>query len=493
MIRVAGVGKGIAGRVRLAFIALLLVVITAACEARVEVEIEVREDGSGIIVVGMGLDPAAMERIPDLEQQLRTSDLSAAGWLIDPPAPDARGVTWVRVSKPFDDAAGANAILDEITGADGPLSTLTLERTDAFAESSWQLTGNLDVTTGVEAFLDESVAELLGGDATGGQLAKIEAELGQPAEEMVDFELLVGLPGAERQTVELDLASGKPQTVNLTSAVRRSQPWLVVGAGAFMVLVAILMAFGTMIRYRRGSGVDSEEFAEGESSPESLGEPGNLEFVLLDAYGVLLDSVDPVDQVLIPFLWEAGCILDDAAIRRLHSEAAAGRITTAKFWEACGLPGPGGAHEEFMMYRFRLRPGARDFVERMRERGVHVVVISNDPRAWGDRLASLCDLGDGLDSWITSEEAGARFPEATALASVAKRLGVDPHHCLVFDDDVTSLDTARSASFGTVLFEPDVHVARSPRHPTVRSFDNLDVAPRERVPGAGHPRTPFLC
>lgn len=460
----------------------MLAVALGACEVQVELDVEVREDGAGLVVVGVGLDEQALARVPDLAEQLRAADLQASGWLLDPPAPDADGITWVRVSKPFDDAEGATAILDEVTGPDGPLSALELVRSDSFGRSSWALQGEVDLSGGVEAFLDESLAALLDGDASGGQLATIEAELGRAPEEMVTLNITSALPGASAQTVEVDVAGRETTPVRIESAVVRSQSWALLVGGAGLLVLAGLVALVAVLRARRGDvvEVDDDEAAAAALGPPT-GPPGALEVVLLSAHGAVFDCTDEVRDQLVPFLWEAGCPAEEAKIRQRYVEATLGKVTSEAFWSGVGLDGDSAAHEEFLLYRHQLQPGVRAFVARMQQRGVRVVVIANDVQSWGERAAVLTDLAGDVEGWITSAELQTRFPASGAFAVVARRLGVQHRRCLVISQDLEWLDTARAVGFATAWYEPDVHMAESKRHPTVRSYDLLDVAPREGV------------
>ena len=49
-------------------VALLAVVLLAACQVRTEVAVDVGEDGSGTVTVSVGLDPDAASRVPGLAE-----------------------------------------------------------------------------------------------------------------------------------------------------------------------------------------------------------------------------------------------------------------------------------------------------------------------------------------------------------------------------------------------------------------------------------------
>ena len=92
------------------------------------------------------------------------------------------------------------------------------------------------------------LAQTLGGDGSGGLVAKIEAEEGRPVGEMVDVSMTVDLPGAD-ETVSGALGLG-PQPIDVSSSENHlfSLAWKLLVAG-LVVLTAVVV--GLRIRARR--------------------------------------------------------------------------------------------------------------------------------------------------------------------------------------------------------------------------------------------------
>ena len=94
----------------------------ASCRLDAAVDVFVEDDGRGTVEVAATVDPDALERIGgDLGAVLEADDLEAAGWEVSISEP-----TEVRLRRPFDDAAEANAILAGLSGPDGPLRGLAV-------------------------------------------------------------------------------------------------------------------------------------------------------------------------------------------------------------------------------------------------------------------------------------------------------------------------------------------------------------------------------
>ncbi len=156
------------GRARAVVVACAAVVVLAlatGCEMRVEVAVDVESGGAGSVVVSVGFDDAAVERLGDPAEALALDDLVAVGWSLEPIERNDEGVTWVRMSRTFDDPAGFSAVLDEVAGAGGPLtgSSVSVER--GLVNTTTALVGVVDLSAGLAPFADADLTTATGGVA----------------------------------------------------------------------------------------------------------------------------------------------------------------------------------------------------------------------------------------------------------------------------------------------------------------------------------------
>jgi hypothetical protein len=178
-----------------ALAALVALLALAGCEVRTEVGIEVAEDGSGVVRVAVGLDADAVERVPNLADELRTDDLEATGWEIAGPAEEADGFTWVRASKPFATPEAAASVLGELAVRGGPFRDFVVARDRSYARTSYRFEGTIDFEGGLERFGDEALAGALDGEPLGEDVAAIEERIGRAIDEAFTFRVAVRLPG----------------------------------------------------------------------------------------------------------------------------------------------------------------------------------------------------------------------------------------------------------------------------------------------------------
>lgn len=239
--------------------AVALVLATAGCQLDVNVGFDVEDDGSGVVRVAVGLDDDAMQRVPELAEQLEVDDLVDAGWTITGPAADGDGRTWIRASKPFASPEEAGAVLAELSGDAGPFRDFRVERERSFLAETWRFGGVVDLSAGLEGFSDDALRERLDGTSFGVGTAELERRAGRALDRVFTFRVASELPGSVSSNAPLDVEGGPVWTPTLGEQVSLSAEgrvvdtarvaWLAVAAGAFVALLGVL--FRRVRRRRR--------------------------------------------------------------------------------------------------------------------------------------------------------------------------------------------------------------------------------------------------
>ncbi len=151
-------------------------------------------DGSGQVRATVALDPAAAAVAPDLADQLRVEDLEAAGWRVEAPPPDKDGRRQLQAVKSFSSPEGAARAVEELAGPAGPFREFALAQDRSFFKTRTRLAGTVDLSGGLEAFIDPGLRQQL----AGADVATIERQLGVTAAEAFRFEVEARLPGQAR-------------------------------------------------------------------------------------------------------------------------------------------------------------------------------------------------------------------------------------------------------------------------------------------------------
>jgi hypothetical protein len=239
---------------------LMLVALLAGCRMQLDTTIVIDDDGSGTVTQAVGLDPAALARIGDLERQVAVDDLRAAGWTVDPPVLEG-DTTWVRARREVKDTTELAVVVSQLNGAQGPFLDLGAGRRDTFLERVTEFTATYDLTKGAALFSDPEL-DAVAGNPWGALLAEIEAEEGRPPSEMVETSVTVVLPGGVTQTWEPAFGDAEPTQI----AAKSTQSKL--GERATQLGIAVLVLatvgfvwWGLRARRRRRQGILHSRFA----------------------------------------------------------------------------------------------------------------------------------------------------------------------------------------------------------------------------------------
>ena len=187
----------------------------------------------------------------------------------------------------------------------------------------------------------------------------------------------------------------------------------------------------------------------------------DLDAVTVDAYGTLVELVDPV-PALTAGLRELGVERKPEAVARAFAKEGAyyrersfrGRDDSS----LCALRlecvavilgelgsdlGPAAFVERFVAaMRFALLPGAREALTALQRRGLAVAVVSNWDVGLHEHLAGL---GLGGLTVVTSAEAGAPKPSPDIFRRALELLRVRPERALHVGDDPADEAGARAA------------------------------------------------
>jgi uncharacterized protein len=263
---------------RLVLLGVLVALTATACQVRTTVAVDVADDGSGTVEVAVGLDGDAVGRLPDLDDDgrstvadlaglVRTADLAAAGWQVSNPAADPSaddGIVWIRATKSFGTPEEAGRVLGEVTGTDGPLRDLRVDRHDSFGRTRFTFEGTADLSGGLEAFGDEGLAAALDGEVLGQDAAAIEAELGRPLADMFSLEISADLPGDSTAAVWAPVLGGPPVEMASTGTVR---DWWVLALATLAVACGLALVIVLLVRVlRRGRARGRPAMSSGSSA-----------------------------------------------------------------------------------------------------------------------------------------------------------------------------------------------------------------------------------
>ena len=241
-------------RSRAARLALLplLAALLAACTLHVDVDVDVAKDGSATVEALVTLDDAAVARVGgDLRRVLALGSLQREGWTVDGPTRGTDGLTRLTVRKRVERAADAGAAVAQLSGRGGPFQGFAVARHRSLTETRWTVTGRVDLDRGAGAR----------GAPSSRDVQQLADQLGQSLDRLVQVRVRVRLPGhvtsnattkASNGAVWQVAFGGPPIALQAQGTERRAAPYLLLGAGALVVLV--LAAWGVLRLADRTTG-----------------------------------------------------------------------------------------------------------------------------------------------------------------------------------------------------------------------------------------------
>ena len=174
------------------FIALCCaVVLLASCRVDMQVSMVVNPDGSGNVTVTVDVDKEIVQRTPDIADHLDFSDLKKNGWSITAPIATTSGGKQVTLVRHFANELEATAVLAQLNGNRGPFREVILRRGGKARDSSWNLSGRLEVTGGLQAFADDQLIAALGATPYENTVKSQNLDLGKA----LTIEFVASLPG----------------------------------------------------------------------------------------------------------------------------------------------------------------------------------------------------------------------------------------------------------------------------------------------------------
>ncbi|MDE6343205.1 MAG: HAD family phosphatase [Muribaculaceae bacterium] len=94
--------------------------------------------------------------------------------------------------------------------------------------------------------------------------------------------------------------------------------------------------------------------------------------------------------------------------------------------------------------QYRLFPGAAEFLHELKRRGVRcAIVTSSDKKKMASLALQQPSLAAGMDAVVIADDVQRSKPDPQGYLLAAKRLGICPDDCVVFEDSLQGLEAGR--------------------------------------------------
>ena len=187
----------------------------------------------------------------------------------------------------------------------------------------------------------------------------------------------------------------------------------------------------------------------------------NIKAVLFDLDGTLVDSMWMWEAIDIEFLGAYGYECPDDIQRAI--EGMSFSETAVYFKERFDLPlsldeiKAVWTRMSIDKYRHEvpLKPGVLEFLKYCKANGIRTGIGTSNGSEIVDAVLTSLKVKEYFDAVVTACEVAHGKPEPDIYLEVAKRLGVQPENCLVFEDIPAGIMAGKAAGMPVIAMEDD--------------------------------------
>ena len=137
-----------------------------------------------------------------------------------------------------------------------------------------------------------------------------------------------------------------------------------------------------------------------------------------------------------------------------------------------------GLYRELSKGRLQPMQGLQTLMARLTEAGIPMALATSAPQPNVEHTLAELALAGAFPIIVRGDEVGRGKPAPDVFLEAARRLGVDPAHCLVFEDAPMGIEAAHAAGMRVVALTTSFqasHFAQLVRPPTLvcRDFDEF--------------------
>lgn len=192
---------------------------------------------------------------------------------------------------------------------------------------------------------------------------------------------------------------------------------------------------------------------------------GRMKTAIFDMDGTLIDSMTPWRALNVEFVRRQGIEPTAEEIRTMQS--LTGRVVVDYYREHFGIETDfaslcvAACEEMLKVYSagLPLKPGAADYLKRLRARGVRCVVCSASPCNLVLTALNRMNLTADLDLIYSTELIGGSKGDPAFYDRLCALIGEEKENCVMFEDAVYAMRGARAAGLGVIGITDETNVS----------------------------------
>jgi HAD superfamily hydrolase (TIGR01509 family) len=188
----------------------------------------------------------------------------------------------------------------------------------------------------------------------------------------------------------------------------------------------------------------------------------DIKAVIFDVDGTLIDSMWIWRQVDIEFLGKRGIPLPESL--QAEIEGMSYSETAIYFKARFDLPDSLEEikeewrlmAEDYYKFHIKLKSGAKEFLKLLYDKDYPIGIATSNSRELVDNMLENHDIRQYFSIIRTSCEVDKGKPHPDVYLKVAEDMGLEPRHCLVFEDTVSGVMAAKSAGMKVFAMADEV-------------------------------------
>lgn len=187
----------------------------------------------------------------------------------------------------------------------------------------------------------------------------------------------------------------------------------------------------------------------------------DIKGIIFDLDGTMIDSMWMWRDIDIEFL--AARKLPFSEQLQLDIEGMSFRETADYFVNTYSLS---ETQEELMaiwiemakdkyMHHVPVKPGLMQFLEEMKAHGIKMGIATSNARELLDAAANAHGIYEYMDAVVTANEVAHGKPAPDVFLAAAKKIGIDPQFCLVFEDIPQGIRAGKAAGMRVCAIADD--------------------------------------
>lgn len=203
--------------------------------------------------------------------------------------------------------------------------------------------------------------------------------------------------------------------------------------------------------------------------------------IIFDMDGLMFDTERVYGKYWREVSAELGYPMDDGMVAYMCG--ATRDFQVGKFVEWFGKDVPAdeiinGCHErtnaDIASHPIPLKPGLRELLAALRERGIPTVIATGTSRTWANDKLNRSGVASFIDGMVCGDEVAACKPDPEIFLKAAALIGVPPQDCAVLEDSLNGIVAAHAAGAQPIMIPDCVQPTQEIRALCAHLLSRLD-------------------